>query len=307
MQSTLFFDILTTILQPKGGCDIAVTSSSSSHHAHNHPSAERRLRHGPAVAVGDEGGSQPSFSRKAVATPHPAREEGRPSHNHPSAERRLRQLVMGNPPIHETHNHPSAERRLRQLDVSTLTLDGFSQPSFSRKAVATCVRGRRGWSPRSQPSFSRKAVATCCLRAWLLLLLAHNHPSAERRLRHRESVKLRIDYTSQPSFSRKAVATCSRSNRRSRTPLTTILQPKGGCDEALMGYPIGHTTHNHPSAERRLRQELRESRALVPSHNHPSAERRLRLGGRRGRGCAGSHNHPSAERRLRHAGRHPCW
>ena len=59
--------------------------------------------------------SQPSFSRKAVAT----------------VSGGLRSQCL------RTHNHPSAERRLRPYRRSLCYSLGFSQPSFSRKAVAT--------------------------------------------------------------------------------------------------------------------------------------------------------------------------
>ena len=199
---------LTTILQPKGGCDVLPFRLSARHATHNHPSAERRLRPPSSLAVGGAGNSQPSFSRKAVATrSRGSRRRCRrlttilqpkggcdskkskavwwhPSHNHPSAERRLRLHQGGEFNLHQSHNHPSAERRLRHVEDGVFVKAIGSQPSFSRKAVATDSERELGSTP-----------------------LTHNHPSAERRLRLGKGDETLVVNHSQPSFSRKAVAT----------------------------------------------------------------------------------------------------
>ena len=198
-----------------------------------------------------------------------------------------------------THNHPSAERRLRLSPHWFSQSSCFSQPSFSRKAVATAVRLRLGVPIRLTTILQPKGGCDAGTAPPGESMWTHNHPSAERRLR-------------------RVVNNVSTGGH-----LTTILQPKGGCDSTLVGQGPSDEPHNHPSAERRLRQKKTGGRETKPTHNHPSAERRLRHWTRapqsRGTplttilqpkgGCdlcpsatifaTASHNHPSAERRLR--------
>ena len=184
MQSTRFFDILTTILQPKGGCDVSISAGAAAATTHNHPSAERRLRLKIMSMILFLSVSQPSFSRKAVAT------------------------------CEECCHFASS----------------FSQPSFSRKAVATCEKCRQRCRALLTTILQPKGGCDILRLARFGMVMAHNHPSAERRLRRRALGEGGVRALSQPSFSRKAVATRARSSCGRRTCLTTILQPKGGCD-----------------------------------------------------------------------------
>ena len=105
-----------------------------------------------------------------------------------------------------------------------------SQPSFSRKAVATCEKCRQRCRALLTTILQPKGGCDILRLARFGMVMAHNHPSAERRLRRRALGEGGVRALSQPSFSRKAVATRARSSCGRRTCLTTILQPKGGCD-----------------------------------------------------------------------------
>ena len=198
---------LTTILQPKGGCDSVRTVWPESCCSHNHPSAERRLRHDCSFI---------SWYKKA--------------HNHPSAERRLRRKRCRRRKCRAAHNHPSAERRLRLADGgddgppvllttilqpkggcdisevvanSSILLTTILQP----KGGCDLTKSRGTVSPLSHnhPSAERRLRLVGLDPA--ALEIAHNHPSAERRLRRPRQQGTRRADGSQPSFSRKAVAT----------------------------------------------------------------------------------------------------
>ena len=213
MQSTRFFDILTIILQPKGGCDKNAATMPTVPDTHNHPSAERRLRRRLGGLGLLFGLSQPSFSRKAVATSCATPRPMLPTLTtilQPKGGCDNRLFISANPNV-------------------------SSQPSFSRKAVAT----------HSSSLSSRSLILTTILQPKggcdLIRAASLRYPS------------------SQPSFSRKAVATASRRGRAARRPLTTILQPKGGCDRSTFPGSCTQPSHNHPSAERRLRRPTRET------------------------------------------------
>ena len=272
---------LTTILQPKGGCDAAGEGDPNEVESHNHPSAERRLRHHCRLPIKPRLLSQPSFSRKAVATGWVIR-HGRKSilttilqpkggcdamrmaricpsfSSQPSFSRKAvaTPALCHRPARRRTHNHPSAERRLRPL------LDEFVDGVHLLTTILQPKGGCDSTRVRARPS-----------RA------SHNHPSAERRLRRDVLQEIRAELG-----------------------LTTILQPKGGCDDRLRDLGRDGQPHNHPSAERRLRP-----RAFITASSPRSLTTILQPKG----GCDSasvevvqkllSHNHPSAERRLRPA------
>ena len=152
--------VLATIPQPKGCCDSSATGPRPHSSPRNHPSAERLLRH----------------LRNLVFS-------GREPRNHPSAERLLRPVAEGGGGALRARNHPSAERLLRHDAVDGARPGLVSQPSLSRKVVATrksfCTSGSDRLATIPQPK-------GCCDRpkgADRIGVATRNHPSAERLLR----------------------------------------------------------------------------------------------------------------------------
>ena len=207
MQSTRFFDILTTILQPKGGCDFAVLKEAV------HSFLTTILQPKGGCDLVSKTTQEDGSTLTTILQPKGGCDS--------RAGRKPKGVVP--------HNHPSAERRLRPSPLSSWTSHA-SQPSFSRKAVATCEKCRQRCRALLTTILQPKGGCDILRLARFGMVMAHNHPSAERRLRRRALGEGGVRALSQPSFSRKAVATRARSSCGRRTCLTTILQPKGGCD-----------------------------------------------------------------------------
>ena len=175
--------------------------------------------------------------------------------------------------LYSAHNNPSAERRLRPAEAGRSAGRQDSQPSFSRKAVATWrTHAWRICASHSQPSFSRKAVATQGRGRWrrwtCLTTILQPKGGCDVFV-----CLASLQFDSQPSFSRKAVATSKTPYFTRMDLLTTILQPKGGCDQELEELFGDGVAHNHPSAERRLRQGQSSAGESAPA-SQPSFSRK---------------------------------
>ncbi len=132
--------------------------------------------------------------------------------------------------LSSARNHPSAERLLRRLAEDNAADRLRSQPSLSRKVVATRLTAVL---PVACPLATIPQPKGCCdlsFRVFVTVQLTRNHPSAERLLRQSASL-----------------------SKRTACRLATIPQPKGCCDLIVAAVASDKSARNHPSAERLLR------------------------------------------------------